>query len=255
MQIRFARLFKGTINDSFDIVHVLQCLGLSIILIVILYLISFKFKRHLFLVFLCSTTIALFLFKPQYEVWNYSFMPEFLSNYFTKTNGSVFTIVPWFGFTSFGGFLAIIFDKYNTKPNFYRNAIISMIFGGSILVSNSYEIIRDIKNLTGIKAFENALPSSYLFARLGVVLLVFSAFIFFRSYLKSNLILRIGQLTLPIYIIHAIFLYNSITGYGLSRFYYHSLSIIPTIIGAICFVVLICVVVLNLSKSKPFFKP
>jgi uncharacterized membrane protein len=250
LQIRFGRLFKGTINDSFNIVHVLQCLGLSIILIVLIYLISFKFKRRAFLVLLCSITITLFFFKTEYEQWNYSFLPEFLSNYFTTANGSVFTIIPWFGFTSFGGFLAVIFRKYHLKPNFYRNAIISMILVGYTLVANSYEIIRDLKVLTGLQLFEDALQSSYLFVRLGVVLFIFSSFLFFRNYLTNKTILKIGQLTLPIYVLHAILLYNSITGYGLSRFYYHSLSPFPVIVGAICFLVIICLVVLELSKNK-----
>jgi uncharacterized membrane protein len=245
LQIRFGRLFKGTINDSFDIVHVLQCLGLSIILMVILYLVSFKLKESAFSLILCTTTIALFFFKSEYEVWDYSFLPEFLSNYFTKQNGSVFTIIPWFGFTSFGGFLAIIFTKFSTRPNFYRNAIVSIILVGCILTGYSYGIIRQLENLSGLKVFSKALQSSYLFSRLGVVLFVLSVFVFFRDHLKSSFILRIGQLTLPIYIVHSILLYNSIFGYGLSRFYYHSLSIIPVAIGVICFLVLICIVVLK----------
>lgn len=250
LQIRFGRLFKGTINDSFDIVHVLQCLGLSIILIVLLYLISFKFKRYVFMVFLCSITIVLFFFKTEYEQWNYSFLPEFLSNYFTTANGSAFTILPWFGLTSFGGFLAVIFAEYNLKINFYKNAIVLMIIVGYILVTSSYEIISSLERITGLKLFKDALLNSYLFARLGVVLFVFSSFLVFRNYLNNKVILQIGQLTLPIYIVHAILLYNSITGYGLSRFYYHSLKPIPVIVGVICFVVLICLIVLKMSETK-----
>ena len=250
LQIRFGRLFKRNINDSFDIVHVLQCLGLSLLLIVVIYLISFKFRKHVFLILLCAITITIFLFKTEYEQWNYSVLPEFLSNYFTTANGSVFTIIPWFGFTSFGGFLAVIFRENHLKPNFYRNAIISMILIGFIMVGNSYEIIRDLKSITGLQIFEDALQSSYLFARLGVVLFVFSFFLLFRNYLSNKTILKIGQLTLPIYVLHAILLYNSITGYGLSRFYYHSLSPFPVIVGAICFLVIICTVVLKLSKNK-----
>jgi len=52
LQIRFSRVLKGAINDSYNIVHVLQCLGLSIILVVLLYLVSFKFKRQVFSVLL-----------------------------------------------------------------------------------------------------------------------------------------------------------------------------------------------------------
>ncbi len=249
LQIRFLRVLKGAINDSYDIVHVLQCLGLSIILIVLLYLVSFKFKRQVFSVLLCSTTILLFSFKTEYEQWDYSFMPEFFSNYFTKANGSVFTIVPWFGFTSFGGFLAVVFTNYHTKPNFFRNAIITLALTGYILLANSYEIISFLKNISGLYLFEETMKNNYLFERLGNVLFLFSFFMFFRNRLKSPLILKIGQLTLAIYVVHAIVLYNSITGYGLSRFYYHSWSPTPVILGAICFVVLISTVVVIVDKK------
>ncbi len=249
LQIRFSKVFKGAINDSYDIVHVLQCLGLSIILIVLVYLVSYKSKRKVFPVLLCSITILLFIFKASYEQWDYSFMPEFLSNYFTKANGSVFTIAPWFGFTSFGGFLAVVFANQHTKTNFYRNAIITALLGGYILVANSYEIIRDLKEITGLQFFQDALQHTYLFARLGVVLFVFAFFVLFRQYFKSKVLLRIGQKTLPIYILHSVMLYGSITGFGLSRFFYHSLSPTSVVLGVTCFVVLVSVTVMILDRK------
>ncbi|MDB4292535.1 DUF1624 domain-containing protein [Maribacter sp.] len=249
LQIRFARVIKGTINDTYDIVHVLQCLGLSIIVVVLLYLLSFRFKKQVFATHLCTVTVLLFVFKTTYEQWDYSFMPEFFSNYFTKMNGSVFTIMPWFGFTSFGGFMAVVFATNQAKNLFYRKAILTTMLLGSVLITTSYEISNGLYELSGSQLLEDAVQSSYLFARLGAVLCVFSFFMFFRNYLKSMVLLRVGQLTLAIYIVHAIVLYNSITGYGLSRFYYHSLPPMPVILGAISFVVLISVVVLLIDKK------
>ncbi len=258
LQIRFAMVFKGGINDSYDIVHVLQCLGLSIILIVLVYLVSFKFKRAVFSLLLCSMTILLFIFKSSYEQWDYSFIPEFFSNYFTKANGSVFTIVPWFGFASFGGFLAVVFSNNHAKPNFYRNAIITIVCTGFILVANSYEIIRDLKELTGLQFFKDTLQNTYLFARLGVILFVFAFFVLFRQYFKSKLLLKIGQKTLPIYVLHSIMLYGSITGFGLSRFFYHSLSPTSVILGVTFFVVLVSATVMivdgKMKTTKIWFR-
>lgn len=237
LQIRFLRLFKGTINSSYNIVHVLQCLGLSIILIVLLYLASFKFKKQVFPTILFLITVLLFVFKVEYEQWNYSFMPELFSNYFTKANGSVFTIIPWFGFSSFGAFLAVLFASYHKNPNFYRNAILLMVTGGLILTTNSHRIIGLIKTIMCFELSHEAFSSNYLFIRLGDVLLVFSFFMGIRFYLNSPTILRVGQKTLSIYIIHSIVLYGSITGYGLTRFFYHSLSPILVILGALLFMV------------------
>ncbi len=253
LQIRFGRLFNGSINDSYNIVHVLQCLGLAIILLVIVYLVSYTFKRYVLQLVFVSITGVLFFFKTAYEQWDYSFLPEFLANYFTSANGSVFTIVPWFGFTSFGGFLALVFTKYHLTPNFYRKAIVVMILTGMVLITATYEIIRDLYDIAGFQIFNDALLSSYLFARIGVVLLVFSCFMFFRRDLNNKILLRIGQLTLPIYVLHAIVLYNSVTGHGLSRYFYHGLTPWQVLVGAICFMFLICLVVLALSKNKKLF--
>lgn len=253
LQIRFGRLFKGSINDSYVIVHVLQCLGLAIILLVIMYLVCHTFKRHVLLLVFVAITGGLFFFKTAYEQWDYSFLPELLSNYFTSTNGSVFTIVPWFGFTSFGGFLALIFTKYHRTHKFYIKAIVLMILSGIFLITTSYEITRNLYDITGFQIFDDALLSSYLFARIGVVLLVFSCFMLFRRYLNNKILLSIGQLTLPIYVVHAIVLYNSVTGHGLSRYFYHALTPWQVLVGAICFMFLICLVVLALSKNKKLF--
>jgi len=251
LQIRFLRLVKGTINDSYTIVHVLQCLGLSLILIVLFYLFSYKFKKQVFATLLFFITLGLFIFKAQYEQWDLSLMPEFFSNYLTKENGSVFTIIPWFGFTAFGGFMALVFTQNRRKANFYRKAISSCALVGGLLIAYAYEVLRGLTKLTRLQFIEDALSDSYLFARLGVVLLVFALFMFFKKYLTSSTILKIGQLTLPIYVVHAIVLYNSIIGYGLSRFYYHSLAPIPVFLGAFCFVVLICMFVLKLNQKHP----
>ncbi|TAI48349.1 heparan-alpha-glucosaminide N-acetyltransferase domain-containing protein [Flagellimonas allohymeniacidonis] len=247
LQIRLSSVYKGSINNSYDIVHVLQCLGLSIILILVVYLVFFKLKKTVFSLFLCSMTILLFAFKSSYEQWDYSLIPDFFSNYFTKANGSVFTIAPWFGFVSFGSFLAVIFANYHKRPNFYRYAIITIVCMGFVLVANSYEIIRDIKELTGLQFFQDALQNAFLFARLGIVLFVFALFMLFRHFFKNKPLLRIGQNTLPIYVLHSVVLYGSITGFGLSRFFYHSLSPTLVVLGAIIFVVFVSAAVIKVD--------
>ena len=252
LQIRFFRLIKGEINDSYNIVHVLQCLGLSVILIVLLYLCFYKTKKEVLAIFLCLITVLLFVFKSRYVQWNYSFLPEFIANYFVKANGSVFTIVPWFGYTSFGGFLSVFFLNYTTKSNFYRNTILITVFLlGCILIINSYGMIKNLYVITGFNFFNEALQDSYLFEHLGVVLLIFAFFMLFGKYCNRQIILRIGQKTLPIYILHSMVLYGSISGFGLSRFFYHSLSFVPVFIGAICFVVLISGTILIFYKKSP----
>ncbi|MEC3964277.1 acyltransferase [Flagellimonas halotolerans] len=248
LQIRFGRLWEGSINPNFDIVHVLQCLGLSIVLIIILYLISYRFKTYVFQILLGSITILLFLSSATFGQWEYSSLPDGLSNYFTRANGSVFTIVPWFGFATAGACISGFFHYNLNKQGFYRKALLATLAVGTLLIFQSYEFIRDLENLTDLQFFKSALGESYLFARLGVVLLVFATFMLLRNFLNHKIVLDIGRHTLAIYVVHSIVLYGSITGYGLSRYYHHSLSLSQAIIGAVCFVFLTSFLVLMFYK-------
>jgi hypothetical protein len=56
-----------------------------------------------------------------------------------------------------------------------------------------------------------------------------------REMLNKPTLLRIGQNTLAIYVIHFILLYGSFTGLGLYRFFHHSLSPSVIIPGALLF--------------------
>ena len=48
--------------------------------------------------------------------------------------------------------------------------------------------------------------------------------------------MKIGQNTLPIYIIHVVILYGGIFGIGLNQYMKHSLSGIEAVIGAVLFI-------------------
>ncbi|WP_072882207.1 acyltransferase family protein [Flagellimonas taeanensis] len=254
LQIKFGLLWKGSINPSFDIVHVLQCLGLSMILIVVLYLMTYRLNRYIFQTLLGSITIFLFLFSGAINQGEYNFLPIGISNYLTRENGSVFTMAPWFGFATAGACISGFFHSNLTKQGFYQKALLIILSMGLLLIYQSYEFIKDLGNLVDIEVFHGALEKSYLFARLGVVLLVFAIFICLRNFFRHEIVLKIGQNTLAIYILHSILLYGSVTGYGLSRYYHHSLSLSQVVLGSVFFVTVICALVLMVSKkAKQFF--
>lgn len=249
LQIRFGRLLEGSINTSFDIVHVLQCLGLSMIFIVVLYLPFHKSGKYLFQFLLGSITILLFLSNGLMDQWDYGFLPGWLSNYITTENGSVFTMVPWFGFATAGACLSGFFHSNPNRQGFYLKAFLITLSIGILLILQSYEFIRDLGFLIDTPLLHRALDNSYLFARLGVVLVIFAIFISLRNFLAHKIILQIGQNTLAIYILHAMVLYGSITGHGLSRYYHHSLSISHVVLGAIFFLAGICSLVLMTERK------
>lgn len=247
-------LIKGEVYDSFFLVDVLHCIGLSILGIIALYLLTNTKKKLLFPAVLLGITFLLFLFEPRYQFWTYNFLPDAIANYLTKTNGSVFTIIPWFGYASFGAFSAVLFRKYHDFSHLYTIAIaISAIIGLSLIFFSS-DLFLGLSHLTRIQLFADIFFNNYLFIRLGDVLLVFALFMLFRQYMTNRTLLKVGQSTLSIYIIHFIILYGSLTGLGLYQFLNNSLSPIMVIAGAIGFIVVCSYLALQYESYKEAIK-
>ncbi|NNL02748.1 MAG: hypothetical protein HKP39_10775, partial [Eudoraea sp.] len=92
-----------------------------------------------------------------------------------------------------------------------------------------------ISSITGMQLFEAIASNNYLFIRLGDVLVAFAIFMLLRQFITSRTVLKIGQNTLSIYVIHFVILYGSFTGLGLYWFFYQSLSPAILIPAAIAF--------------------
>ncbi len=238
LRLNFFGLFKGQIYDAFYLVDVLHIIGLSILGIIGIYLLTHDRPKWVFPTSLLLTTLVLFTFEPAYKQWTFAMMPEMLANYFTKANGSVFTIIPWFGYTAFGAFASLLFTRFRDYKHLYTVAIGLSAAIGLSLIYYSSQLFMLMNGLTGWEIFKGLYSNNYLFIRLGNVMVVFSIFMLLRHLLTGKTILRIGQNTLSIYVIHFIILYGSFTGLGLYRFFHHSLSPTVVVSGALVFMIL-----------------
>ncbi|WP_437372591.1 heparan-alpha-glucosaminide N-acetyltransferase domain-containing protein [Maribacter litoralis] len=243
-------LFKGEIYDSFYLVDVLHCIGLSLLFIIGFYILTFAKQKWIFPTILASTTLLLFIFEPIYKTMGFEFLPQAIANYLTKANGSVFTIIPWLGYATIGSFMSVVFSKFQKSSNLYFYIVPAYIATGLILIFFSSDIFMSIYEITGIQLFQSIFSNNYLFIRLGDVLIVFSIFIMLRKFLMNATWLKIGQSTLSIYIIHFIILYGSFTGVGLYRFFNHSLNPYYVIPGAILFMIVCTFFALQYEKHK-----
>lgn len=243
-------LFKGEIYDSFYLVDVLHCIGLSLLFIIGFYILTFAKQKWIFPTILASTTLLLFIFEPIYKTSGFEFLPQAIANYLTKANGSVFTIIPWLGYATIGSFMSVVFSKFQNSKNLYYYIVPAYIAIGLILIFFSSDFFMSIYEITGIQLFQSIFSNNYLFIRLGDVLIVFSIFIMLRKYLMNATWLKIGQSTLSIYIIHFIILYGSFTGVGLYRFFNHSLNPYYVIPGAILFMIVCTFFALQYEKHK-----
>jgi uncharacterized membrane protein len=252
LRISFVSWFKGYFDTYFLLVDVLQCIGLSLIVLVLLYILVQKNRRVLSILLLIIGSI-IFVTEPLYRNLTLEHVPQFFANYVSKQNGSVFTMLPWFGFMAFGGFIATLFYKYADKPKFKLASILFFISSGLALTFFSTWLLELLYAVTGIELFYASASYNYLFLRLGNVLVAFGIFYALERFLKHSLITKIGAKTLSIYVVHFIILYGSFTGIGLNLFYTNILTPWQAIVGALLFLIGSCVIVLNLGRMKALF--
>src|SRR5690606_38472427 len=87
---------------------------------------------------------------------------------------------------------------------------------------------------------------------LGNVLIYFGAFYLLERFMKQSIVMKIGEKTLNIYVVHFIIIYGSFTGIGLKHFWYKSLEPWEAVFGAIAFMAVVCIIVLNIGKTNVF---
>jgi len=254
LRLNIFGLFTGELYPSFFLVDVLHIIGLSILGIIGLYLFTYKKRKYVFPAFLVIISCLLFSFEPIYSKWTFQILPDALANYFTRTNGSVFTIIPWFGYTAIGGFFSYLFTQYKNSRSLYPAAISIAAIAGILLIFYSSDLFLAVSSITGMQLFEAIAANNYLFIRLGDVLIAFAVFMFFRHFITSRTVLKIGQNTLSIYVIHFVILYGSFTGLGLYQFFYQSLPPAILIPAAIAFMFLCSYLSLYFARNEDYIK-
>lgn len=241
----------GKFSTYFLIVDVLQCIGLSLIIIVLFYKLTLK-KTLIFSILMLIIGIVIFMTEPLYRYLELPQLPILFSNYLSKANGSIFTIIPWFGYVAFGAFISTLFYRYVERPKF-KIAIVSGFFiVGIVLILKSSYIFMKLFYWLDVSLFKDVAYYNYLFTRLGNVLILFALFYAAENYIKKPLILKIGQKTLSIYVIHFIIIYGSFTGLGLHQIIGKTLIPWQAIIGALLFLSVVCFISFHYAKTNAF---
>ncbi len=250
LRLNLFGLFQGHIYDSFYLVDVLHCIGLAILTIIGLYLFSSNKGKAIFPLLLVGLTLVLFLFEPLYKQWSFSFLPNGLANYLTKANGSVFTIIPWLGYTTIGAGISLVFYRFRNSNFLYPTAIATSLVVGLLLIFQSSPLFFWLHESTQNELFLMLYSNNYLFIRLGDVFVVFAVFMIIRKILTHKTLLSIGSSTLSIYVIHFIILYGSFTGLGLYKFFHHELNPWMAISGAAAFMIACTFLALQYNKHE-----
>ena len=251
LRIPFFSWLKGSFDTYFLVIDVLQCIGLSLLLLIGLYLLCRR-NSHILSVVLLGLGCVIFVTEPLYRTLTLENVPLVFANYLSKSNGSVFTMLPWFGYVAFGGFLATLFFRNSQKKHFKKITVTVFFVLSGILLLYSTVILQQLYKITTIELFERSANYNYLFLRLGNVLLYFAFFYMLERFMKQSIVTRIGEKTLNIYIVHFIIIYGSFTGIGLKHFYYKSLEPWEAFFGAIAFMIVVCLIVFHIGKTNAF---
>jgi len=235
--------------------HVLQCIGIGILTILILYGIYKAVKIiPLWVYFFFAGTIIFSSYIvisswPKEYYWPES-APIFIQNMF-HGKYSIFPILPRMGYTMYGAMIGVILYTYKSKVKEW-SFILSVFLIGVFL----YFFLKDILLiLDGIFAHPiyHLYKVDWLYECLGMVLIILSILITLEKFIgeiKPNLFLKIGQNTLTIYILHMVLLYGSITGFGINRLIHKNLTPWQILPATICFILFFVILIYYLDEIK-----
>ncbi len=252
LRLNIWELFTFSFSRDIWVVDVLHCIGLSLFSIILLYVVSGGKRILLFQILALSAGILIFLFERNYYDLSLEGWPVFLKNYIVKKN-SVFTIIPWLGYALIGAYLGTVFHWLGRKKWEHSLHALAGIFIllGLWFMNKSAAGLMHLYRFTDIQLFHDVAWYNYLFQRLGDVLVVFGVFMLLESVLKRfPVFLEMGRSTLSIYNLHFVVLYGSWFGLGLDTFFYHKLTPVSAVAGAVLFIISVCTVVYFWNRRK-----
>jgi len=192
---------------SFWPVDVLQCIAVSLLLMLLLVLIA---RNHrIFLVLLCVSGSVVAFASPFVSTMNVDRALSLpFSNYINSVHGSLFPVFPWMSFVLFGGAAGELFGFLKTKmPE-------GKFFTGMFAVGTALAVLSIIANLQPIKVFPphdfwTASPE-FFFIRMGIVLIILSTLWLWERAAHSgkSIVSLLGSESLVTYTGHLLVIYG-----------------------------------------------
>lgn len=239
----FDNYLRGESYSFLVAFHVLQCIGVGIFFLLLTYGLYKLLKvGPLALYYFIVGTVFFGLYPlikslPADQYFPL-YAPEIIQN-LVKGKFSIFPLVPWLGFTLYGGMLgSLIFSYRKQVKTFWFPGIFILV--GFVLFSNGWNILHSldqmVKQLTGqVSSF---VQCNFILLRFGQIVVVLGILMYIEKFftIRNSLFLKIGQNTLPIYIIHVVILYGGIFGVGLSQYMKGQLNGYQAVGGALLFI-------------------
>lgn len=206
--------------DAFLNVDILQCIGVSLLLLQLLY--SLRLNGTVRIVLVACSVAALFLITPYLSSMSWvQSMPAFAGRFFV---GSLFPLFPYASYLFIGALCGRVFvGKRDSWVRFAVLFSVSMvILSGTRFVFGGFPVVHDILFKGGMLLFLTAMLSlgEKLWRRLPSVALVF------------------GQESLIVYVLHLVIIYGSVFNHGFIKPFGSMLSW-HEVYGVFCVLILV----------------
>ena len=244
-------LQKPLLTDLFQIFHILQCIGSSLIIIMLLYLFKTYIAKIPLGILAALLGSLFFMGSPTLHHLELSTFPQFVENIFVVSKNyektSVFPLFHWAGFVMFGATLGSVFYQFKYLIHTYLLPL-TLCGIGLIWVCFYHDILSFIYQ--SFRFSEQIVDFSYVFEfkRLGQVLIAIGVFIFlhklspvFKPVFKwfpwnQDLFVKMGQNTLSVFVLHVVILYQGFFGWRINELTRKKLLPWQAILGAILFI-------------------
>ena len=138
-------LLSGHINHSFWCLDVLHCIGTAMIVLLSIYWLLLTKPIIYFQVIIGLLGLIIFMTEPLVAQIDTNQVPNFIAPFINRSFGSVFTPLPWAGYTLLGGLLGTIYIRAY-QSTLGRRMIIGGLFlaVGSLLTFYSSSTLMDL---------------------------------------------------------------------------------------------------------------
>lgn len=253
--------------DWFYAFHVLQSIGFGILLLLLVYGVYYLIKKGPIYLYYLIAALVVFYFYAQLKAhiqWDEKLIemgkitadqrrywphgaPAIIQNMFYG-RFSDFSFLRYAGYTLMGGALGNLIRVYEQKTRewwFGASFIVVGILISSFIQSGLNQVDSWSESL-GITNEGRWEMNATHFIRLGQVISLLGILMLIDAYfeIKAKLFLKVGQNTLPIYVVHVIILYGGIFGLGLKPYAFNEnlgpwSSIAISVTAICCFVVMV----------------
>lgn len=241
---------NGGMNDRMFTFHVLNSIGVGILVLILVYAVFIKSMRLnglfvypilTFLSFLASTYISgIDGYVPQ---GSYEIFQNML-----KGPNSIFPLFPWLGYMFYGAFIGSVFVNFRRlkQRSWYPVLIAFTHFIALSLMHYAF-----LGTLSLLDLPDEGYREIYAIKQLSFLAILLSLLMYTEKFLRStNSIVLMGRNTLTIYVLHIIVLYGALIGVGIKTYWEHELDAYAPVLYTIAFVLLFWGITMAQVKSK-----